>query len=110
MNAASLTLLAGLLLLSVAAIGASVNILLRGSIYKRLKPESRPRRWVLMALMMLFAVFAIWFPVWISWPNSLIAKALTLTFAIVLGIVGLTLRWFTGAVDVFVVSRGWPLR
>jgi drug/metabolite transporter (DMT)-like permease len=110
MNTASMNLLAGLLLLALAAIGASVNILLRGSLFKRLKPESRPRRWVLVALLLLFAVFAIWFPVWVTWPNSLVAKALTLTFGIVFGVIGMTLRWFTGAVDLFVVKRGWRLR
>ena len=110
MNTASSTLLAGLLLLTVAAISASVNVLVRGSIYRRLKPESRPRRWVLLALLVLFAAFAVWFPVWMTWPHSLAAKALTLTFAIVFGVVGLALRWFTAAVDLFVQKKGWPLR
>ena len=110
MNTASSTLLAGLLLLAVAAISASVNVLVRGRIYRRLKPESRPRRWVLLALLVLFAVFAVWFPVWMTWPHSLAAKTLTLTFAIVFGVVGLALRWFTAIVDLFVQKRGWPLR
>ena len=109
-TADSLKVSAGLLLLAIVTITASVNILLRGTIYRRLKPESRPRRWVLLALLLLLALFAVWFPVWMTWPHSLVARALTLTFGIVFGVVGLGLRMFTSAVDLFVQKRGWPLR
>jgi hypothetical protein len=64
----------------------------------------------LILLLLLFIVFAAWFPVWMAWPNSFVAKALTLTFAIVLGVIGLTSRWFAFAVDLFIKRRGWPLR
>lgn len=110
MNTTSQLVLAGLLVLTLVVIGTSVNILLRGSIYRWLKPASRPRRWVLVALLLLFAVFAVWFPIWMAWPDTIIAKALTLTFGVAFCIVGFTLRWFTRVVDAFVVRKGWPLR
>jgi hypothetical protein len=109
-NTASLLLLSGLILLAVVTVSASVNILLRGRLYQRMKPQRRPRRWVLYSLLLLFAVFVVWFPVWMTWPHSLIARTLASTFAIFFGVVGVTLKWFTGPVDLFVEKRGWPLR
>ena len=110
MNTAGYPVVACLLALAAAAITVSLNILLRNRVYERLKPESRPRKWVLFALLVVFAVFAVWFPVWMTWPQSVVAKALTLTFAVVFSAVGLTLSSFTRAVDLFVERKGWPLR
>ena len=111
MNDASLLLLSGLILLAVVTVSALVNILLRGKLYQKMQPDSRPRRWVLYALLSLFAAFAIWFPVWMTWHSiPLVAKALTLTLGIVFGVAGFTLRWLRGPVDLFVQKRGWPLR
>lgn len=109
MNRTSTLLLSLLLLLAIVSLTIAINILLRGRVYQRLKPESRPRRWVLISLLFLFAVFAVWFPIWISWPQSMIARVLTATFAVVFGAVGMTLKWFNGIVDRYVRSKGWPL-
>jgi hypothetical protein len=110
MNTTSRVVLASLLFLAGLSLGVSLNILLRGKIYHWLKPESRPRRWVLISCLVLFAVFAVWFPVWMTWPRSLIAKALTLTFAVVFAVVGLTFKWFYSVVDSYFQRKGWPLR
>jgi hypothetical protein len=109
-NAFTGVLLTALLLLAVVTVSASLNILLRGRVYRWLKPESRPRRWVLIWLLVLLAVFAIWFAVWMLWSGSPIADALTLTFLVVFAIVGLTFRWLGGIVDWNVERKGWPLR
>jgi uncharacterized membrane protein YcfT len=110
MNTATVAVLVSLLLLAVVAVSVSVNVLMRGRVYQWLKPESRPRRWVLFALLFLFAVFVLWFSVWMTWPQSHVARALTFSFGIAFLAVGLTLRWFAAAVDLFVKRRGWPLR
>ncbi len=110
MDTTTLRVLAFLLFLAVVSVSVSLNILVRGKIYRWLKPQSRPRRWVLISLLVLFAVFAVWFPVWMTWPQSLIAKALTLTFGIVFVVVGLTLKWLDSMVDSYFERRGWPLR
>jgi dolichol kinase len=110
MNTTTSVVLASLLFLAVVSVSLSLNVLFRGKIYRWLEPESRPRRWVLISSLLLFAVFTIWFPVWMTWPQSLIAKALTLTFAIVFSVVGLTLKWFNRVVDSYVQRKGWPLR
>jgi len=88
----------------------SLNVLLRGRIYQHLKPQSRPRRWVLLCVLLLFTVFAVWFPVWMSWPQSVIAKILTIMFGMLFFIVGMTVRWFRPSVDRYVQKKGWPLR
>lgn len=69
-----------LVLLGIAAVWLSVAMLRRGELYGRLKPEGRPRRWVLFCLLTLLVVFVIWFPVWIAWPGALISRFLTLLF------------------------------
>jgi hypothetical protein len=61
-------------------------------------------------MLLLFAVFVVWFPVWFFWPQALISRVLTALFAVVWGVELLTLRWFSGLVDRFVERRGWPLR
>jgi hypothetical protein len=97
-------------LLGVSAVALSINILRRGRLYRRLRPEARPRRWILLALLFLFAVFAIWFPVWISWPEALISRFLLGLFGATFLAVGIMLRWLAPLVDHFVKRRGWPLR
>jgi hypothetical protein len=99
-----------LFVLGIAAVWISVTILLRGKLYHRLKPEARPRRWVLISLLALFLVFVVWFPVWITWPHNLISRFLTLLFGISFAIVGLTFKWFAPLVDAFFKRKGWPLR
>ena len=110
MNTPTYTVLAFLLVLAAVTLSVSVNVLLRGRIYRWLKPQSRPRRWVLILLLVWFTVFALWFSVWMAWPQSLIAKALGVTFCIVFAVIGLTLKWLAGVVDSYVQRKGWPLR
>ena len=107
---AARAVLALMLLLGLGAIGLSISILRRGRFYHWLKPDSRPRRWVLILMLGLFAVFVIWFPVWMIWPHALISRVLTLLFAVTWGIGFLTLRWFSGLVDRLVQRKGWSLR
>jgi hypothetical protein len=74
-------LLGLLLILAVASVTVALNVLLRGRIYQHLKPQSRPRRWVLVSMLLLFSAFAVWFPVWMSWPQLVLAKILTIVLA-----------------------------
>jgi hypothetical protein len=60
--------------------------------------------------MVLFAVFLVWFPVWITWPRSLIGRILTAVFTITFGVIGLELRVFDRLVDKYIARRGWQLR
>ncbi|MGB7730629.1 MAG: hypothetical protein WBL50_21550 [Candidatus Acidiferrum sp.] len=99
-----------LAVIAAAAVLLSADMLFRGRLYHRLKPKSRPRRWVLISLLILFAVFIAWFPPWIMWPHALISRLLTGLFAITFGIVGLTLRLFSPLVDRYFTRKGWPLR
>jgi O-antigen/teichoic acid export membrane protein len=104
-------IVAGLLLvLGTSAVTLSILMLRRGKLYHRLSPNARPRRWVLISLLTLFAVFAIWFPVWITWPHALISRILTLLFGATFFIVGMSFKWLSGLVDQFVKRKGWPLR
>src|ERR1700676_545299 len=96
--------------LGVAAVSLSIAIARRGKLYRGLEPEARPRRWVLMAVLTLMAVFLLWFPVWMLWPHSLVGRVLTLLFGVTFFIVGMTLKWFSGFVDWYVKRRGWRLR
>ena len=68
------------------------------------------RRWVLISLLVLFAVFVIWFPVWMTWPNSLISRILLGLFGLAFFVVGITFKWLTPLVDAYVKQRGWHLR
>jgi hypothetical protein len=45
-----------------------------------------------------------------SWPQSVIAKILTIMFGMLFFIVGMTVRWFRPSVDRYVQKKGWPLR
>jgi hypothetical protein len=99
-----------LAVLAAAAVLISADMLCRGRIYHRLKPKSRPRRWVLISLLILFVVFVVWFPVWIMWPHALISRLLTGLFGLTFVIVGLALRSFSSLVDRYITRKGWPLR
>jgi hypothetical protein len=95
---------------AITAVAVSVLILRRGKLYHRLKPETRPRRWVLIFLLFLLAVFVVWFPVWITWPQALVSRLLTGLFGITFAVVGLTFKWFSPLVDSYITRKGWPLR
>lgn len=99
-----------LLLVGVAAVWLSISILSKGKLYHRLKPEARPRRWVLISLLGLFLIFVVWFPVWIAWPHALVSRLLTALFGVSFAVVGLTFKWFAPLVDAYFHRKGWPLR
>jgi len=88
--------------LGISAVVFSLSILRRGKLYHRLRPEARPRRWVLISLLFLFSVFAIWFPVWITWPDAIISRLLLALFGITFFVVGMTIKWLTPLVDSYV--------
>jgi hypothetical protein len=94
----------------ISAAVLSIIILRRGKLYHRLNPEARPRRWVLISMLVLFAVFITWFPVWMTWPHTLISRILTGLFAVTFFVVGLTYKWLEGLVDAYIKRKGWPLR
>jgi hypothetical protein len=96
--------------LGISAVALSIIILRRGKLYHRLKSEARPRRWILISLLLLFAEFVIWFPLWITWPNALISRLLLGLFGVTFFVVGMTFKWLTPLVDSYVKRRGWPLR
>jgi O-antigen/teichoic acid export membrane protein len=102
-----LSLVAGL---GIAAVVLSIIILRRGKLYHRFSPEARPRRWVLISLLVLFSVFVIWFPIWITWPKALISRLLLGLFGATFFVVGVTLRWLSPLVEACVKRRGWHLR
>lgn len=106
----TIAVLAFLVALAILSVSLSVLILRRGRLYKSLKPESRPRRWVLFFLLVLFAVFLIWFPIWILWPKALISRILTVLFGLTFFVVGMTLKWLSWVVDWFYDKKGWDLR
>jgi hypothetical protein len=93
-----------------AAVLVSVDILRQGKLYHSLKPEARPRRWVLIWLLVLLTTFAVCFPVHLIWPNALISRVLLGLFVIVFAAVGLTLRNFSWLVDWYYKRKGWRLR
>jgi hypothetical protein len=65
---------------------------------------------VLISLLTLFFIFAVWFPVWITWPHALLSRFLTIVFGLTFLVVGLTTKWFTPLVDEYFKRKGWPLR
>ena len=103
-------LLAVLAILAICTVWTSVSVLRRGSVYQWLRPERRPRRWVLIALMQLFAVFCIWFPVWIAWPHARISRVLLILFGCDFALTGITLKWLVPLVDYLMIRWGWDLR
>lgn len=96
--------------LAMTAVTASIVILCRGKLYHRLKPESRPRRWVLMFMLILFAIFLIWFPVWMIWPHALISRILTVLFALTFFVIGMAYKWLSRLIDAYIERKGWRLR
>src|SRR5271157_2410496 len=95
---------------AVTATLVSILMLRRGRFYHWLKPESRPRRWVLSLLLIMSAAFLAWFPIWIIWPDAPVSRILGLVFAVTFFIGGLSLKKFSPLVDLFVKRKGWPLR
>jgi hypothetical protein len=51
-----------LIVLTVVSVAVSVNILLRGKIWRSLKPGSRPRRWVIVLLLVSLVTTFVWLP------------------------------------------------
>ena len=99
-----------LVVLGLATVWLSISLLWRGKLYQRLKPEARPRRWVLLSLLALLLIFVVWFPLWITWPDALISRVLLLLFGVSFGIVGVTFKWLAPFVDAYIERKGWPLR
>src|SRR5262245_31587105 len=96
--------------LAALAITVSISILCKGSLYKRLNPKSRPRHWVLIEMLVLTSVFALWFPIWMQWPRSIIARALTLLFGITFLCIAMSIKWFSRLIDSYVERKGRQLR
>jgi O-antigen/teichoic acid export membrane protein len=96
--------------LGISAVVLSIIILRRGKLYHRVSPEARPRRWVLISLLVPFGVFVIWFLVWMTWPDALISRLLLGLFAVTFFVVGMTIKWLTPLVDAYVKRSGWHLR
>ena len=61
-------------------------------------------------LLFLLAVFVVWFPVWMAWPHALVSQLLTGLFGIKFAVVGLTFKWLSPLVDLYIKRKGWPLR
>lgn len=97
-------------LLAVVCIAVSLDILFRGKLYRSLKPDSRPRRWVLIVLLVCLATTFVWLPVFLMWPHAPITRVLTVFWGILFGSVTLTLKWLSGAADQWFERRGWRLR
>ena len=95
-----------------AVLASIILVLNKGRIYRSLRPESRPRRWVLFSLLVVFVAFLVWFPVWLLWPHALMARILTALFGVAFFVVFMALRWrlLSDLIDSFVQRRGWPLR
>lgn len=110
MHTGTVIVIGFVVVLGISAVVLSLIILRRGKQYHRLKPEARPRRWVLISLLFLFAVFAIWFPARMTWPHALISRLLLALFGITFFLAGTTIKWLTPLMDSYVKRKGWPLR
>lgn len=112
MNNATVAVLVFLLSLTLVSVAVSINILLRGRIWRRLKPASRPRRRVLIWLLVSLFFTFVWLPVFVARPDTQLAKVLTVVWAIVFIGMGLVfkLRLLAAAVDMIFERKGWPLR
>jgi RsiW-degrading membrane proteinase PrsW (M82 family) len=64
-----------LVVAAVILLSVSIHLLMRGRFYHRLKPESRPRRWVVYLFLSWFVAFVLWFPVCFIWPGSFMAQS-----------------------------------
>jgi hypothetical protein len=106
----SYVVLVALAVLAALAVSASVLLLLKAHFYYSIKPANRPRRWVLLTLLVLFGVFLSWFPIWFLWPHSLPARVLTVMFTITWAVVLVALRWFSPLIDWAIKRRGKSLR
>jgi hypothetical protein len=95
---------------AISAVVVSIMILSRGKLYERLSPEARPRRWILICVLVLFAIFVISFSVWMMWPDELVSRVLLGAFGVVFFVVGFAIRLLTPQVDAYVERRGWRLR
>jgi len=103
-------IVAVLVFLAVCTVWTSISVLRQGSVYNWLQPEKRPRRWVLIILMQLFAVFCLTLLVCFIFRDVWISRALLVIFAIDSFATLLTLKWFSWLVDRLVIRRGWQLR
>lgn len=112
MDNATIAVLAFLLSLTLVSVAVSVNILLRGRIWQRLKPASRPRRWVLIWLLISLFLTFVWLPVFVARPGTQLAKGLTVVWAIVFIGMGLVFKLplLSSVVDMLFERKGWPLR
>jgi hypothetical protein len=106
----NLVILGTFVVVGVTAALVSILMLRRGRFYQWLKPKSRPRRWVLILLLIMFAAFLAWFPIWMLWPDAPGSRILTSIFLATFFVGGLTLKSFSPLVDLFVKRKGWPLR
>jgi hypothetical protein len=109
---ASFAVLVFLLSLTVVSVAVSINILLRGRIWQRLKPSSRPRRWVLIWLLVSLFLTFVWLPVFVGMPDTHLARVLTMLWAISFIGMGLVFKLppLSSAVDMIFEKKGWPLR
>lgn len=96
--------------LAVCTVWTSISVLHRGSVYHWLQPDKRPRRWVLIILMQLFAVFCLTLLVCFIFRDVWISRVLLALFAIDSFATLVTLRWLPWLVDRLVIRRGWQLR
>ena len=114
MNGANINLVIAVtvifVIILVVAVYVSVNILFRGRIWHWLKPDSRPRRWVLICLLASLGTFLIWLSVFVFYPKSLTSRLLTLIFGVVWVGTMFALKWLAGIVDWIYERKGWPLR
>ena len=107
MDNATVAVLAFLLLLTMVSVAVSLNILLRGRIWQRLEPASRPRRWVLIWLLLSLFLTFVWLPVFVARPGTQLAKGLTVAWAIVFIGMGLVFKLplLSSAVDMLSSER-----
>jgi hypothetical protein len=99
-----------LIVFAISAVVVSIMILSRGKLYEKLSPETRPRRWILICVLVLFAIFVIAFSVWMMWPDALVSRVLLGAFGVLFFVVGFAIRLLTPQVDAYVERRGWQLR
>jgi len=94
------------------AIFTSILVLRRGRYYHSLKPMSRPRRWVLIALLwFLSCCWLIGLPVSIFWPDSMLFRLCTALFFFPFCIFVLVMRFGLDMVlDRYIQKRGLRLR
>jgi len=98
---ATVLVVAFLSLLSVFVTVTSVLILSGGKVYHRIPEKSRPRRWVVAIFFSYFLVFCLWFPVWFSYPRSIVSHVLSFIFLAFTAFIG---AWYVlGKVAVILV-------